>query len=332
MVEKVWLLHIDLAVLGYQIASVLFVAGCLYRFVAWLRYPPNRTLWGRSARAFQQRRWWANLATLIRSAATRLLLQTFIVRRGWLRWFTHFAIFWGVVVVSGVCFALAWGWMSFSLVDQQTYCAHMFDLPLLTFRVGGVVAFLAFNAINLGSLLLLFGLILAIWQRLTMRPLETAERLGEHLGLLYLLLAVTVSGLLLTVSYKFFNGIGHRQLVVLHEVIVILGLLWVPFSKLFHIALSPATVVLDVAEGAGFVEPSRCSRCGKTLSAVWTPRDLQAALSSAGVQLQGDSADAAVLALCPSCRRHRLAAVFLSGMGQQVAIDAEDQQRMDEGV
>lgn len=332
MVWKVGVLHIDLAVLGYQVASVLFVGGCIYRFIVWLRYPPNRTLWARSAQAFQHRDLWANLTTLIRSVVTRLLLQTFIVRRGWLRWFTHFAIFWGMVVVCGVCFPLAWGWMSFSLVDQQTYCAHMFDLPLLTFRVGSAVAFLAFNAINLGALLLLFGLILAIWQRLTMRPLEKAERLGEHLGTLYILLAVTVTGLLLTVSYKFFNGIGHRQLAVLHEVTVVLGLLWVPFSKLFHIALSPATVVLDVAEGAGIVEQSRCSRCGRALSAVWNPRDLQSALASAGVELSGDSADAAVLALCPFCRRHHLAAGFFSGRGRQVAIGAGGRQSMDEGV
>ena len=329
MVLKVGFLYIDLAVLGYQVASVLFLAGCLYRFLAWLRYPPNRTLWGRSARAFQQRRWWPNLSTLIRSAVTRLLLQTFIVRRSWLRWFTHFAIFWGVVIVSAVCFALAWGWMSFSLVGQQTYCARMFGIPLITFPVGSLIAFLAFNAINLGSLLLLLGLILAFWQRFKMGPLEKAERLGEHFSSLYLLLAVTVSGLLLTVSYKFFNGIGHRQLVLLHEVIVVLGLLWVPFSKLFHFELSPATVALDMAEGAGFVVPSRCSRCGKSLSAVWTPRDLQGALASAGVQISGDVADPEVLVLCPSCRRHRQAAGFLS---KQVAIDADDRQMLGEEV
>jgi hypothetical protein len=329
MVLKVGFIYIDLAVLGYQVASVLFVIGCLYRFIAWLRYPPNRTLWGRSAHALQQRSWKPNLITLIRSVITRLLLQTFIVQRSWLRWFTHFAIFWGCVIVSAVCFALAWGWMSFSLVGQQTYSARMFDIPIITFHIDSAIAFLAFNAINLGALLLLLGLILAFWQRLKMRPQNKAERLGEHLNTLYLLLAVTVSGLLLTVSYKFFNGIGHRQLVVLHEVIVILGLLWVPFSKLFHIEVSPATVALDVAEGPGFVEPSRCSRCGKTLSAVWTPKDLQGVLASAGVQVAGDVADPEVLTLCPSCRRHRQADGFFS---KKAAIDAEGRQMLGEEV
>lgn len=329
MVLKVGFIYIDLAVLGYQVASVLFVAGCLYRFIVWLRYPPNRTLWTRSMQAFQRRSWKANLATLIRSAVTRLLLQTFIVSRGWLRWFTHFAIFWGVVVVSAICFALAWGWMSFSLVDQQTYCARMFDIPLITFRVGSLIAFLAFNAINLGALLLLLGLVLAFWQRFKMRPLEKAERLGDHFSSLYLLLAVTVSGLLLTVSYKFFHGIGHRQLVVLHEAIVVVGMIWVPFSKLFHFELSPATVALDVVEGAGFVEPSRCSRCGKTLSAVWTPNDLQGVLASAGVQISGDVANPEVMALCPSCRRHRQAAGFSLKKG---TIDAEGRQTLGEEV
>jgi hypothetical protein len=329
MVLKVGFIYIDLAVLGYQVASVLFVMGCLYRFIAWLRYPPNRTLWGRSAHALQQRGWKPNLVTLIRSVITRLLLQTFIVRRSWLRWFTHFAIFGGCVIVSAVCFALAWGWMSFSLVGQQTYCARMFDIPIITFHVHSVIAFLAFNAINLGALLLLLGLILAFWQRIKMRPVEKAERLREQFSSLYLLLAITVSGLLLTVSYKFFNGIGHRQLVVIHEVIVILGLLWVPFSKLFHIEVSPATVALDVAEGPGFVEPSRCSRCGKTLSAVWTPKDLQGVLASAGVQVAGDVADPEVLSLCPSCRRHRQAEGLLS---KHVAIDAGHLQKLSEGL
>jgi len=329
MVLKVGFIYVDLAVLGYQVASILFVIGCLYRFIAWLRYPPNRTLWGRSAHALQQRGWKPNLITLIRSVITRLLLQTFIVQRSWLRWFTHFAIFWGCVIVSAVCFALAWGWMSFSLVRQQTYCARMFDIPIITFQVDSVIAFLAFNAINLGALLLLLGLILAFWQRIKMRPIEKAERLREQFSSLYLLLAITVSGLLLTVSYKFFNGIGHRQLVVLHEVIVILGLLWVPFSKLFHIEVSPATVALDVAEAPGFVEPSRCSRCGKTLSAVWTPKDLQGVLASAGVQVAGDVADPEVLSLCPSCRRHRQAAGFLS---QKLSIDSGNKQMLGEKV
>jgi nitrate reductase gamma subunit len=329
MVLKVGFIYIDLAVLGYQVASVLFVIGILYRFIAWLRYPPNRTLWGRSAHALQQREWKPNLMTLIRSGITRLLLQTFIIKRSWLRWFTHFAIFWGCVIVSAVAFPLAWGWMSFSLVRGQTYSARMFNIPLLTFQVDSLIAFLSFNAINLGALLLLLGLILAFWQRFRMQPEEKAERLKDQLSILYLLLAVTVSGLLLTVSYKFFNGIGHRQLVVLHEVIVILGLLWVPFSRLFHIEVSPATVALDVAEGPGLVEPSRCSRCGKTLSAVWTPKDLQGVLASAGVQVAGDVADPEVLSLCPSCRRHRQAEGFFTKQG---AMDIENKQISGEEV
>jgi len=323
MVLKVGFIYIDLAVLGYQVASVLFVIGILYRFVVWLRYPPNRTLWGRSAHALQQREWKPNLTTLVRSVITRLLFQTFIVKRSWLRWFTHFAIFWGCVIVSAVCFALAWGWMSFSLVGGQTYSARMFNIPLLTFQVDSLIAFLSFNAINLGALLLLLGLILAFWQRFRMKPEEKAERLKDQLSSLYLLLAVTVSGLLLTVSYKFFSGVGHRQLVVIHEMIVILGLIWVPFSRLFHIEVSPATVALDVAEGPGLVEPSRCRRCGKALSAVWTPRDLQRVLASAGVQVAGDVADPEVLSLCPSCRRHRQASGLLS---KHLAIDTGSHQ------
>jgi hypothetical protein len=312
MVEKIGFFHFDLAILGYQIATVLFLIGCVYRFVVWLRYPPNRTLWQRGARGLQDRGMGANLATLIVFGLKRLLFQTFIVQRGWLRWVTHLAIVWGMLIVCALCFALAWGMTTFTLVDQGTYIANMLGMPLVKFNVDSVIAWLMFNSINLGSLLLLAGLLLALWQRYKMRPLEKAQRLGDQRITIYLLLAVTVSGLLLAVSYKFLHGVGHRQLAVLHEVLVVLGLICLPFSKLFHVLVSPAGIALDVAEESAMVEPSRCSRCDQTLSAVWMPGDFSTVLASAGVRRSGDSPDPAVLTLCPSCRRHGLAGV-LSG-------------------
>jgi hypothetical protein len=66
------------------------------------------------------------------------------------------------------------------------------------------------------------------------------------------------------------------------------------------------------------------------LSALWTPRDLKPVLASAGVELIGDSADAAVLTLCPSCRRLRQATGFLSGMEGKVAVETEDRQKLGE--
>lgn len=310
MVEKIGILHFDFAVIGYQIATILFLVGCAYRLVSWLRYPPNRTLWQRSGRGLEGRSLGQKLYAVIAFVVKRILFQTFLVQRGWLRWFTHVAIFWGMVIVVALCVMLAWGMTAFTLVDQGTFTANMLGIPLVTFHVDSVVAFLMFNSINIGSLILLLGLVLAILQRYGMRPLEKAQRLGDQRVTIYLLLVVTVSGLLLTVSYKFLHGVGHRQLTILHEILVFLGLVALPFSKLFHIFVSPAGVALDVAEDAGIVEPSRCTRCNQTLSPVWTTGDFSAVLASAGVRRSGDTPDPEVLTLCPSCRRHRFAGVL----------------------
>lgn len=317
MIQKIlWVLHIDLALLGYQLASTLCAVGFLYRIMAWFRYPPNRTLWGRSAKAWSVLARRERLATLARSMVTRLVFQTYIFRRGWLRGVTHISIFWGVVIAGGGSLALTWGTLSFSLVNQQTYRARFFDVPLLDFQTHTVLAFLIFNMINLGSLLLLGGLLIALWQRFTVRRAETAERPQAHLGALYLLLALTVTGLFLAVSYKFLGGLGHGYLVFLHEITVVLGLLWLPFGKFFHLAVSPAFVALDLAERAGVVEPSRCSCCNRTLSAVWRPGDLQGALINAGFAPNSAGPGPSESTLCPSCRQRRQAALLRLGTGR----------------
>lgn len=315
MIQKI--LHIDLAILGYKVACILCAVGLLYRLSVWFRCPPNRTLWDRSAHAWPSTSLRGWFTTLVRSVVTRLVFQTYIIRRGWLRWLTHFSIVWGVAIAGGgSLLARTWGITSCSSVNQQTYRALFFDVPLFDFRANSVLAFLVLNAINLGSLLLLGGLVLALWQRYTVRRIETAERPREHLGTLYLLLTVTVSGLLLAISFNFLEGFGYDQFVYLHEIVVVFGLLWLPFGKLFHLAVSPAAVALDLTERAGHVESSRCSCCHRTLSAVWRPSDLRDTLASAGIALRKGGLGPTELTLCPICRQRRQAAFLLLGSGR----------------
>ena len=316
MIEKI-LGPLNLAALSYKVACILCAVGFLYSIWAWFRKPPTRTLWGRSAQAWSIIPIHRGLMTLARSMVSRLVLQSYIIRRGRLRWLTHFAIAWGVVIAGGgSLLSLTWHAMGCSSVDQQTYTARILDAPLFDFQAHSFMAFLVFNAIKLGSLLLLGGLVLALLQRFTVRQNETAERPREHLVALYLLLAVTVTGLLIPVSYEFLEGFAYDQLAYLHEIVVIVGLLWLPFGKLFHLAVSPATVALDLTERAGLVEPSRCSCCNRTLSSVWSPDDLRGTLASAGLAVREGVSVPAELSLCPLCRQRRQAALLRLGTGR----------------
>ena len=61
---------------------------------------------------------------------------------------------------------------------------------------------------------------------------------------LFLLFAVSVTGLMLTVSYTWMNGYGYEFLAIVHAVTVIFTLLWLPFGKFFLIFQRPAQLAV----------------------------------------------------------------------------------------
>ena len=89
------------------------------------------------------------------------------------------------------------------------------------------------------------------------------ERSGDFLALAGLF-AVSVSGLFLTVSSTWLEGRAYSALNTIHALTVILGLMYLPFGKLFHIFQRPGNLGVAYykranAEGA----PAVCRRCGE---------------------------------------------------------------------
>jgi len=301
-------LHIDLAVLGYQIASVLFLAGCLYRFVSWLR--TRRTArCGKHQRAHSRKRGWkANIGLLVKSAVSRLLLQTFY-RSPWvLRWFTHLAIFWGIVLVSGVCFGLGLGLRELFSGRPKTYRASCSTFHCSHSTSAVPSPFFAFKHHQSRGVAVACGTHTGYWAAFQDAIAGKGRPSGGTPRAVIPPSRLTVSGLLLTVSYKFLDGIGHRQLAVLHEVIVVVGLLWCLSESSF------------MSQQAGGRRPGRgrskrpCKP--KPLQSMWQnplggmdPRRSERNARSAGVQVSHIVEDVDVLTLCPPCRRHRVATV-----------------------
>ena len=59
------------------------------------------------------------------------------------------------------------------------------------------------------------------------------------------LLAISITGLGISLDYKFMEGKAHQFMAITHAITVILFLLWVPFGKFYHIIQRPAQLGHD---------------------------------------------------------------------------------------
>src|SRR5262249_60656699 len=85
----------------------------------------------------------------------------------------------------------------------------------------------------------------------------------EDLLPLFLLFAISVTGLLLTVSYTWLKGYAYEFLAITHAVTVIFTLLWLPFGKFFHLFQRPAQLAVKFYKDVGEKgEQALCAPCG----------------------------------------------------------------------
>jgi hypothetical protein len=132
------------------------------------------------------------------------------------------------------------------------------------------------------------------------------ERSNDFLALAGLF-AVSVTGLFLTVSSAFLDGRFYSALNTLHAMTVILGLMYIPFGKLFHIFQRPGNLGVEYYKRANDEgAPALCRRCGVAFASARQVADLQAVLPEVGFDYAitggGNYQDT-----CPQCRRAQVA-------------------------
>ena len=122
---------------------------------------------------------------------------------------------------------------------------------------------------------------------------------------LILLFAISLSGLLLTVSYTWMKGYAYDFLAILHAITVIFTLLWLPFGKFFHIFQRPAQLGVSFYKDAGVKsEPAHCRRCRQAFSSAMHVQDLIEVESKLGYNYQINDGDIEHYQwICPPCRR-----------------------------
>lgn len=316
----------DAALIGYAVAVLFALVALTYRYALWISRPPTwryfRAGWANflSWRNFRHytflipRAWW-----------TDIFAQTFILRRGLLRWITHMCIFWGVLGSLAITLPLTFGWLHFTLLPHSQYQVWFFGIPLFIFPITSVIGFSIYHGLDFTAALLMVGLLLALWRRVTDAGLLTIQRFGFDLMPLVLLLAITVTGFALTASSTWWGGRFYWFISLTHQAIVVVWLLSIPFGKFFHIVERPAsigvtlyqTVNQDIEHYGKQEQTGRCKRCGHELPSLQFVHDLEGVLSDLGQNYDLGGERGILQEYCPTCKRVLRGEAYYQLMGKR---------------
>jgi hypothetical protein len=304
--------HFDPALVAYTFATLFATFGIAYRYTIWLRKPPTWMYFKRGWQTFFRRgRRRHNAGLWVRRLVGGFALNDFIWRRGVSRWAAHWLIMWGCIIAGLITFPLVFGWIHFATPpnDFAHYTIYVFGFPTQTIAVDGLLAKFIFHGLVWASFLVLPGVMLAMRRRMRDHGGAAVQRFGEDVLPLFMLFAVTVTGLMLWVSYSWMHGYAYEFLAILHAATVIFTLLYLPFGKFFHIFQRPAQLGVAFYKDVGaHSDQALCRRCGEPFTSRMHVEDLITVERQLGYHYEMPGTDAQHYQwICPRCRRAMLA-------------------------
>lgn len=237
-----WFSRFDTPLAAYAAATVFAAFAIVYRYTMWIQRPPTWLYFKAGWRLFlRPTKLIPNVGRLIVLLWNQIIAQKFIEERSRQRWAAHMCIAWGCLLAFAITFPLSWGWVQFGIAEnQRDYVVEFMGRGLFAFDPNSFVGFMMFNGLNISAVLVLVGVGLAMHRRLFDRGAMAVQTLGNDLIPLFLLFAVSVTGLMITASYKLMGGASFSFISLLHAFTVVILLLWMPFGKLFHVIQRPA--------------------------------------------------------------------------------------------
>ncbi|MEO8650433.1 MAG: MFS transporter [Acidobacteriota bacterium] len=296
--------HFDSALFGYTIASIVALGAIVFRYAVWLQRPATRTYWMRGWRLFRERKkLFKNTTNAAESIGKNLIAQNFIFKRGFRRWLTHFLIMWGCILAAAITFPLAFGWVHFELEGDRGYRAYLFGFATAVLDGRSVLAWIQFHALDFTAIMVLAGCALAIHRRLTDRGAIANQSFLLDFTPHILLIAISVSGLMLTASSLWFGGYMYSFIGLLHQATVIMTLFYLPFGKLFHIVQRPASIGVELYQSRSKeMEQAVCPRCGTMfIGQLWID-DLKKVVKELGFDYRLENGHT-LQDYCPRCKR-----------------------------
>jgi hypothetical protein len=149
-----------------------------------------------------------------------------------------------------------------------------------------------------------------LWRRFRHKEATTGQRFGYDFFPLVGLVAISVTGLLLTFSSWLLDGRSYDFLAIAHMTTVVLTLVFIPFGKFFHVIQRPASVGVEVYKRAALERDGvhLCRHCGEPLEAKAFVTDLEKTMIELGLGF------AEWAETCPRCKRARRGAAYLNGV------------------
>lgn len=211
--------NFDPALVIYTFAVVFAAWGVIYHYNVWLEKPPTRMYWDRGWELYRRRGIVRSVGHVTVLAVTHLAAQRFIAHRSRLRWWMHQCLFWGCLLAVAITFPLVFGWIYFRTLpgDQLTYVTYLFGFPMGSFHLHTVEAWLLFHGLDISALLVLAGIALSLWRRMTDKGARTLQQFGMDFLPIIMLFAISVTGLALTVSQEWLRGSSYSFLDSDHE-------------------------------------------------------------------------------------------------------------------
>ena len=304
--------HFDAALLGYTFATLFAAFGITYRFTMWLQRPPTALYWKRGWQVFfHPPSWPRNVVLWIKRLISVFFANSFIWKRGLERGAAHWLVMWGCILAAAITFPLVFGWIhfEFSGTGFDTYQAYVFGFSTFSFGVHSLLGFLIFHGLVWASFLVIAGVMLAMRRRMRGRDALALQRFGEDFLPLILLFSVSITGLMLVVSYEWMSGYAYEFLSITHALTVIVTLLWLPFGKLFHLFQRPAQLgVLFYKDAGARGEQAHCARCREPYASQMQVDDLIEVERQLGYRYEmSDGTVDHYQRICPRCRRVSLA-------------------------
>lgn len=276
----------DTPLAAYAAATVFAAFAIVYRYLMWLQRPPTwhyfRASWGLF---LQPKRLIRNSIKLARLVFDNIVAQKFIEKRGSARWIGHLCLAWGCLLAFAITFPLSWGWVQFGVEPgTANYVVEFMGHRQFAFPPDSLVGFLMFNGLNISAVLVLTGVAIAMHRRIFEKGAQAVQDLANDFLPLFLLFAVSITGLMLTASYKLMGGSHFSFLSLLHAFTVIVLLLYMPFGKLFHVIQRPAQLGVSYYKEEGARGPQfECARSGEPFQSALHHDDLAQVMREVGM-------------------------------------------------
>ncbi|MBS1705167.1 MAG: MFS transporter [Armatimonadetes bacterium] len=260
------LTRFDSPLAAYAAATVFAAFAFSYRYLMWIQRPATwlyfRASW---ALFFRPRCLVRNLLKLVVLLWNNIVIQKFIGKRSHTRWIAHMGMAWGCLLAFAITFPLSWGWVQFGVApDGYRYQVEFMSMPQFSFDPNGPIGWLFFNGLNISATLVLVGIGFAMHRRVFSHGAHAVQSIENDLVPLLLLFSVSITGLMITASYRVMGGANFSFVSLLHAFFVILLLLWMPFGKLFHVIQRPAQLGVAYYKEAGSQGPMAvCVRSGR---------------------------------------------------------------------